>query len=154
MLFRSHSESLPENNIKKLVDDLAEKFQMLENKLERQISSCTKDVPDQLNRTWAEVVKKKTNEVGSGNTTDIKKIVKDSLYEQKMDEISKERREENIIIYRAPESTETEAGDRKSHDTSFFNSLCTDILEIPEIEIKNITRLGVKKVVSKHQTGL
>lgn len=137
-------DTLAEVSIKKLVDELTEKFKALERKIEMQISTCTKDVPEQINRTWAEVVKNKTNEVGGDKVEEMKKIVKDSIYEQKMDEISKERREENIIIYRVPESNEAEASGRKSHDTSFFNSLCTDALEIPIIGIKNITRLGEK----------
>ncbi|CAC5358722.1 unnamed protein product [Mytilus coruscus] len=57
------------------------------------------------------------------------------------DKSEEEKREANIIIFGIPESEE---GNSRIKDTEFIQGLCRDSLEIDNIAIDEITRLGAK----------
>ncbi|CAG2208047.1 unnamed protein product [Mytilus edulis] len=57
------------------------------------------------------------------------------------DKSEEEKREANVIIFGIPE---TEEGDSKMKDTEFIQGLCSDSLGVDNIDIDEITRLGVK----------
>ena len=60
--------------------------------------------------------------------TNMKKIIKETMIEQKRDERSREIREENTIIHRVKESNDENPAQGKQHDLDFFHTLCTEEL--------------------------
>ena len=69
-------------------------------------------------------------------------IMRDALAEQKKEEDQQEKRDHNIIIFRAAESIEAESKKRMEFDREFFQELCTDVLDVGPINIEEVTRLG------------
>ena len=57
----------------------------------------------------------------------------------------KEVREQNIIIYRLKESEETNVEARKKYDDNLIQRLHNEVLELNNLKVKNITRLGRKQ---------
>ena len=66
------------------------------------------------------------------------------ITEKKKEEVDKEQREANLIIYRAKESNEENSEERQNEDKQFFDALCNDILGIGPVKTKNIIRPGKK----------
>ncbi len=125
-----------------LMEAIDKKFEKLEEKIDVKMQSYTKEVPETMKKSFAEVVGK--NKMNEPPAETVRKIVKNTMMEHKKDEKSRETREENIIIHRVPESNSEDPEERKGADTKFFQSLCTDVLGIQEPETKNILRIGKK----------
>ena len=70
----------------------------------------------------------------------LSQIMKEALVEQKQEDLQ-EKREHNIIIFRADESKDAESK-RMDYDRNFFRELCTDVLELRPFDIEEVTRLG------------
>ena len=68
--------------------------------------------------------------------------MRDALAEHKKEEDQQEKRDHNIIIFRAAESKEAESKKRMEFDREFFQELCTDVLDVGPINIEEVTRLG------------
>ena len=77
-----------------------------------------------MKRTWADHVKT------SDTASNVKNIVKEVITEKKKEEVDKEQREANLIIYRAKESNKENSEERQNEDKQFFDALCNDILGI------------------------
>ena len=72
----------------------------------------------------------------------IREILKDELENQQKENCERETRESNIIIHQVTECDDEDWEKRKEHDTTFFKDLCGGPLEIGDIQIKDIFRLG------------
>ena len=72
----------------------------------------------------------------------LSQIMMEALHEQKKEEDDQEKRDRNIIIFRATEAKDTDSKKRIAHDEGFFHELCVDVLEIGEIEVVEVPRLG------------
>ena len=73
-------------------------------------------------------------------------IVKEVITEKKKEEVDKEQRKANLIIYRAKESNKENSEERQNEDKQFFDALCNDILGIGPVKTKNIMiSLGKQK---------
>ena len=103
-------------------------------------------VQNNMTRLWSEVVgspptTSNSNGTKSGEpTTTIENVVKKAIREQKTEEIQRESRANNFIIYRAPESTKKEKEEIKIDDCKIVQDLLEEI-EINEAP-NSITRLG------------
>ena len=53
--------------------------------------------------------------------------------------VDRENRDKNVIIHRVKEMPDD------SEDSFFINTLCKEVLEIGQLEVEGITRLGRKK---------
>ena len=126
-----------------LLNEIGKKFKKMEEQIEAKFNKYSEDVPETMKKSWAEVVADNKQLAGPSDDS-IKKIVKNTMVEHKLDEKSRETREENMIIYRVPESQAEEADERKRDDSDFFEELCTDVLDIEAVEVKKIIRLGKK----------
>ena len=136
LILRKHTEEADIRSLfSQLVEDTNKKFEQLENKIETSAKN--------INKTWAERVS--NNQNSRVEKENMRKIVKETMLEHKKNEKSRETREENIIIHRVEESKAKNSVQRKKDDTDFFNTLCTEILEIPEKETKNVIQLGKQK---------
>ena len=68
--------------------------------------------------------------------------MKEALNEQKKEEDDQERRDRNIIIFRAAEAKDTMSKNRIEYDRKFFQEMCTEALGIGPIDVEETTRLG------------
>ena len=96
----------------------------MDEKLKKSSCDLTQELPRKVNETWADHVKT------SDTASNVKSIVKEVITEKKKEELDKEQREANLIIYRAKESNKENSEERKNEDKQFFDSLCNDILGI------------------------
>ncbi len=129
--------------VPRLLEEIDKKFKMIESKIDEKLSKYSEGMPETIKKSWADVAAENIPRAGPSDDS-IKKIVKNTMIEHKMDEKSRESREENIVIHRVPESQEKEAEERKQADVDFFQDLCTEVLETGEVEVKSIIRLGKK----------
>ena len=68
--------------------------------------------------------------------------MKEALNEQKTEEDDQERRDRNIIIFRAAEAKDTVSKNRIEYDRKFFQEMCTEALGIGPIDVEETTRFG------------
>ena len=54
------------------------------------------------------------------------------------------KREKSIVLYRVPESDKTTVEGRMKDDTEFFTSLCTDALQVHDLQVDKVIRMGTK----------
>ena len=129
--------------LNKMSVEINKKLNEFEAKIETKLNSYKLEVPDMVNKTWADVVKHKNDDILSkeGN---VQKIVQETILQQKKDDKSREDRESNIIIFNAKESSDPSPGKRKFQDEQFFNKLCVESLKIPKLKTRNLIRLGKK----------
>ena len=74
-----------------------------------------------------------------------KDLVKAAIVEHAKQKTQDEARERNVIIHRLPESTNDDPETRKAYDSSLFNQLTKNELEIQGIEPVKLMRLGKKE---------
>ena len=104
----------------------------------------TTSVEEKMSELWTEVVGKKKKLTGPAkdNTQEgtIASAVKRATLEQKYDDINREERMKNFIIYRLPESTKDTTELRKAEE----NAVVKELLESLGVQEspKKITRLG------------
>ena len=147
-------------------EKITEQISRLETKFENQISRVMKeDLPKAINdciaemkgevtntvkknmtKLWSEVVgttpateNNKQNRKGENSCT-IENVVRKVIVEQKTEDIQREARSNNFIIYRGEESPQKDAAGIKADDEKIVNDLLQEI-EIDE-EPSAITRLG------------
>ena len=68
--------------------------------------------------------------------------MKEAMEERKQQEVDRENRDANIVFFRAAESTKETVKEKIEDDTKFFNSLCSEALDINNIEVDKVIRLG------------
>jgi hypothetical protein len=93
---------------------------------------------------WSEAVKKNLKVTKRANITDIVKMVLKEVgtAKQSTGQNNPEDRDQSIIIHRAEESKSSSQEGRRQEDKDMFITLCNDVLDIQEIEIKKNFRLG------------
>ena len=138
---------------KEIVREIEAKFEgkitelekRMDEKLKKYSCDLTQELPRKVNETWADHVKT------SDTASNVKNIVKEVITEKKKEEVDKEQREANLIIYRAKESNKENSEERQNEDKQFFDALCNDILGIGPVKTKNIIRLGKKNDLDDEQ---
>ncbi len=93
-------------------------------------------------KTWSGLFKTGDN---TANCDVAKSIAREAVQEQVKEQKNREDRDQNIIIFRVEESNSAEAETRQKEDAKFFESLCTEQLEVGNIEAKKVVRLGKKE---------
>ena len=81
----------------------------------------------------------------------MKDILAKQRQEQIQEELEREERQKNIIIYKAVEQEGTPFEERKKHDKQLVENILREI-ERPEIEVKTVVRLG-RFDNNKHSEG-
>jgi hypothetical protein len=92
-------------------------------------------------------VSKEVNEVDKVGRKSLNQMVKEAVGKHKVEEEGIEERKNNIIIYRALESTSEDVDQRKASDLEFVMTLCTDVLEtgLTDKDVTKLFRLGKQK---------
>ncbi len=131
----------------KMMTTVAAKMDELAEKIDTSLGKMKTEIPETVTTSWAETAAKnltQTPQQQEKYTKEVSEVVKKTLVDQQKNEKQRESREGNLILYRVAESAAEDATERKDEDTTFFNSLCCEALEVGRIEITNITRLGKK----------
>jgi len=107
------------------------------------------ELENELKKNVNETVKKEIECKMGDVSSDIKGVQKIIIEtkQQVDEEREREKRRNNIILYRVPESSASKREDRYKEDTEFCNKLISEILEVEceEGEIRRVLRLGEKK---------
>ena len=138
-----NKETTVEECCQSMVDKVSAKLAEMEEKIDARLSHMKEDV--KTTATWAETAAKSSNKKEATKYTE---VVKQTVVEHDMHKKQQEGREGNLIIHRAKESDDESPEARVAEDKAFFNGLCQDVLEVGELEIKSIVRLG-KRDASK-----
>lgn len=152
------SDTITEKLKTELPQQLSENLVNLENTMNSKIETCNNDlggridkclgaIPTEFNRTWSSLFsgnEKKKTESSVKPPTNFRALLQDEMQKQKQEEIDRDQRTNNIVIYRITESQKSVPEERKNDDLTFFKSLCSAI-GVGEKKVKNIIRLGPKK---------
>jgi len=147
-------ESLRSNLDKEFVrlnTDLQAQISATNNRVDQLAESVSKlaaneQNPEEKKTLWSDMVKQHVDErlgLVDNNIEEVRQTLQDTR-EQAAEEREKEKRKNNILIYRMPESTANSADGRRKDDHDFLFHLFQDILEIhcEEDDIDKIIRLG------------
>lgn len=132
-------------HIEKTVDVKMESYNKAMNgKMDQYITA----IPSEMNKTWTSLFDGKNNTTKSSEhsapTTNFRELLKEEMENQKREETERERKMNNIVLYRVKESDKENGEDRKREDLEFFNGLCMSI-EVGPKAVKNALRLGSRK---------
>ena len=137
-----------DTHVRSITQKLPDQLSTLEMKLENQLKSLSEEMPQSMTKTWTSLFKK--DEMTESQPS-FKTIMKETLEEQKKEDVDRENRENNIIIYNVEESEQVDTGERKKEDVKFFNILCQEVLQISSPSAKNFIRLGRKPAAEDSQ---
>lgn len=130
----------------KLLNSLNEKFETLESKFQNKLNSMLNDLPEKVNKTWAEVVSENDIISNSANklsvpVCNVKEVIKETMLTHEKEIQDREARETNIILHNVVENNDTNFS--KTNDIDFVNNLFKNVLKIEDIETpKSSYRLG------------
>ncbi len=130
-----------ESKFNKLSEDLTKRLETMETDVKESLNKIVHEVPEKIktaNQNWAQTAMK------NQSPTDFKQILKEAREEQKKEDSERESKENNIIIYWVAESEKPVVEEKKEEDENFFEELCSDILEIPDIKFQKVVRVGPK----------
>ena len=160
-----------EQKVNKMVNDIKTKLREFETsinsnidnkitgnkeEIEKTVATCTANASEALKATFSETLlgEEKQNEdivKEVGVTGMMKYIIVKQRQEQIQEELEREERQKNIIIYKAVEQEGTPFEERKKHDKQLVENILREI-ERPEIEVKTVVRLG-RFDSNKHSEG-
>ena len=102
--------------------------------------------------SWAQVLEDNTTS-GTNQVTkskvmqpvpQMKDIIKEAIKEQDKEESDRDNRIQNVVLFRAKESTLPDLKGREAEDKDLVNSLLREIGVENEVTVSNVTRLGKK----------
>lgn len=96
-----------------------------------------------MKQKWSDLLKQ--GDGANGTTPDFRQILKETRAEEKKEDSERESKENNLIIYRVAESTKSAAEERVLDDKRFLDELCASVLEIPDMNVKKVIRVGPKQ---------
>ena len=97
---------------------------------------------NELEDVKKEIINRGVEEMKKGKKVEEKKI---EVIEERVEEIERERRKKNIMIFNLKESEKGEAVDRYKEDEENLRQMMTEDMEIEDIQIEKLIRLGRKK---------
>ena len=101
--------------------------------------------------TWAEVMEKSMplgarKDVGNKKPVpQMKTIIREAMQENEREEAEREKRIQNIVIFRAKESNSQDPKEREQEDKNLVDQLLKEIQVDNEVTAQGITRLGKKE---------
>ena len=101
-----------------------------------------KERKQELEQIKQEVVNRGVEEIRKSRKQE-EKVVQDMS--NKIEEIEKERKKKNIIVFNLKESTEEEADNRIKEDLNKCGKIFTNELDIQDLTIEKVIRIGKKK---------
>ncbi len=131
-----------------LMETVSTKLAEMEDKIEKRLAILPKpeDVPgnndDGTARCWADLFRPVENEPNPEVTKNIARVaVQEHVKESK----DREDRDQNLVIFRVDESKKADPEMRQKDDAKFFDTLCKDHLEVGQIQVEKVIRLGKKE---------
>ena len=134
------NEERRENNLTTIKEEIdrigANKTENVANQMEeREIRQ------EQIEEIRQEIIMKGMKAVKEHMQIEEKKV---EQIEMKIEDIERERRKRNVVIYSMQESTNPEAKERYKQDEEACTKIFSDILEVQQIKILQVVRLGKK----------
>ena len=102
-------------------------------------------VEENSKQVWANIITDPTGDPENGPKI-VESIASTAVKKQAQLNINKEERGNNVIIYKAPQSSNASAAERKTHDLEFITKL-TDKLDLESPTIEKCTGLVRKTMV-------
>ena len=143
-MFKLQTDAKTENDIlEKATNKIVDKcFTKIEQKITSiQDEACDEDdssenssVPSKA--TFASILKSNCSK------TFARTIAQDAVVQYNKEEIEKKSRENNVMIFKMPESLGVDDVVSQENDKQFFKELCDDALKLNDLKIKEVTRLG------------
>ncbi|XP_068235814.1 uncharacterized protein PF3D7_1120000-like [Palaemon carinicauda] len=139
---------------KNKMKDLEERNKMLNEKLreiEEKWSKMRAEIVEEVlrkvkNEIMDEVVSTVNNKVSQNDFGNVGQnqveVVKSKVLQELEEEEEKRRRVCNLVIYNVPESEREEAEERKTEDTNWCQDIFRNSLELDQIEMEQVIRLG------------
>ena len=115
----------------------------LETRINKQLQDRTSHKEmDEASVSYAEITKTTIKQDLTSEMSEVQKTLKEAR-EQAEEEVEKEKRKNNIIVYRMPESTADSMETRRKEDHDFVINLLVNALET-ECEPNDVSKIALK----------
>ena len=140
------SDYVVESSCATFLQETTKRIDDLETELKTKLDEMAKCVPSEMKKTWAQAVQDGKNmNCEKMEEKQIARIVQNVVEKQDKQTRDRTNRDLNIVIHRAEESETSMAENQKKHDQEFFSVLCEDILQVGDIPVENLIRMGKKQ---------